>query len=231
MCNVHIVIPVYNNYPLLHELLWKLQKIEAKNITDIYLINDCSTDDEVVGGLKWWSSSYGSKFPIYFINNSENLGFLKTSNYGMQMVAGFDSTKDTDIIILLSTDVNVSYPFVQQIKDHIEYNPESLVGGVLHSHDTGWNKFGDRLFPYLEGWLLATQVRTWNALEFFDEQFAPSDYEDVDLSTLAVKYGYQLAPLNNPGIFHLGGRSIGYNEERLQRTKINQKKFEEKWIK
>ena len=231
MCNVHIVIPVYNNWAMCHELLWKLQKIEAKNISSIHLINDCSTDDEVVGGLKWWASSYGSKFPIYFINNSENMGFLQTSNYGMQMVAGLDSTKDTDIIVLLSTDVNISYPFIQQIKDLIEYNPESLVGGVLYSHDTGWNKFGSRLFPYLEGWLLAAQVKTWDFLEYFDEQFSPCDYEDLDLSTKAIEAGRHLAPLNNPGIFHLGGKSIGYSPVREARTRINQEKFKNKWIK
>ena len=230
--NVHIVIPVYNNWAMCHELLWKLQKIEGKNISSIHLINDCSTDDEVVGGMKWWASSYGSKFPIKFINTSENLGFLRTSNYGMQMVAGFDSTNPTDIILLLSTDVNISYPFIQQIKDILSIPAEkSLVGGILYSTSTGWNKFGDKVFPYLEGWLLATTVSEWKDLGYFDEQYSPSDFEDVHLSTVALSKGYQLIPLNNPGIFHLGRKSIGYSPEREARTKINQEKFKNKWIK
>jgi len=29
--------------------------------------------------------------------------------------------------------------------------------------------------------------------------------EDVDLSTLALKYGYELIPLNNPGLHHMSG--------------------------
>lgn len=232
MAGVHIVIPVYNNYPLLHELLWKLQRLEAKNISSIHLINDCSTDDEVVGGMKWWASSYGSKFPIYFINTSENMGFLRTSNYGMKLVARLSTTKDTDIILLLSTDVNISYPFIQQIKDVLSVPAEkSLVGGVLYSQDTGWNKFDSKIFPYLEGWLLATTVSEWNELGYFDEQFSPSDFEDVDTSTKALSLGYQLVPLNNPGIFHLGGKSIGYSPEREARTRINQEKFKNKWIK
>lgn len=232
MTKVHIVIPVYNNWAMCHSLLWKLQKIEGKNISSIHLINDCSTDDEVVGGMKWWSSSYGSKFPIYFINNSENMGFLRTSNYGMQLVAGLDSTHSNDIILLLSTDVNISYPFIPQIQENFGLGKTiALVGGILYTKDTGWNKFGSKIFPYLEGWLLASTARGWTEMGYFDEQYSPCDFEDVDLSTKALSLGYELVPLNNPGIFHLGGKSIGYSPEREAQTRINQEKFKNKWIK
>lgn len=230
MSNVHIVIPVYNQWSLCHELLWKLQKIEAKNISSIHLINDCSTDEEVVGGMKWWASSYGSKFPIRFINTEENVGFLRASNYGMQLVAGLESTKDTDIILLLSTDVNISYPFIPQIKELIEYNPESLVGGVLYSTSTGWNDFGSSgIKPYLEGWLLASTVIGWRELGYFDERYVPATFEDVDLSTTALSLGYELIPLNNPALHHLGGKSMNYTESRNELTKTNRKKYASKW--
>ena len=65
---------------------------------------------------------------------------------------------------------------------------------------------------------------------YFDDRYAVSDFEDVDLSTTAVSLGYNLVPLNNPGLVHLGGKSIGYSPEREARTRINQEKFEEKWI-
>lgn len=232
MSSVHIVIPVYNQWNLCHELLWKLQRIEAKNISSIHLINDCSTDEEVVGGMKWWSSSYGSKFPIRFINTEENVGFLRASNYGIKTVSEMDSVHSNDIILLLSTDVSISYPFISQLQEHFGLGKTiALVGGVLYAHDTGWNKFGEKIFPYIEGWLLASTVRGWKEMGYFDEMYAPSDYEDVDLSTKALSLGYELIPLNNPGLVHLGGRSIGYSDERLARTKINQEKFKNKWIK
>lgn len=232
MTNVHIVIPVYNQWELCHDLLWKLQKIEGKNITSIHLINDCSMEEGVADGMKWWASSYGSKFPIYAVHNQENMGFLKTANFGIRRMVDVYATHATDIVILMSTDVKVSGPFIQQIKDILETKSiNSLVGGVVYTHDTGWNKFGNKIFPYAEGWLLATTAENWKELGGFDEIYAPCDFEDVDLSTKAIGLGYQLAPLNNPGLAHLGGRSIGYSEDRLRQTKINQKKFEEKWIK
>lgn len=232
MGKVHIVIPAFNNYQMLHELLWKLQRIEANNIASICLIDDCSTDNEVVGGMKWWASSYGSKFPILVINNSENMGFLRSANCGMRTVAGLPTTHSNDIIILLSTDVQVAYPFISQIRENFGLGKTiALVGGVLYTHDTGWNKFGDKIFPYLEGWLLASTKRGWEELGYFDERYSPNDFEDVDLSTKAISLGYNLVPLNNPGIVHLGGKSIGYSPEREAITKINQKKFEAKWIK
>jgi len=66
---------------------------------------------------------------------------------------------------------------------------------------------------------------------YFDERFAPSDYEDVDLSTRALLWNWELVPLNNPGLYHIGGQSIGYTEERRKRTEENKKKFEMKWKK
>ena len=34
---------------------------------------------------------------------------------------------------------------------------------------TGWNKFGEKIFPYLEGWLLATTSKGWAELGYFEK--------------------------------------------------------------
>ena len=230
MTKVHIIIPIYNQWLLVHALLWKLQKLERDTLSSIYLINDCSPDAEVAGGMKWWTNQYGSKFPIYAINNEENLGFLKTSNLGLQMVAGLDSTLPEDILILLNTDVQVNGKFIYQIKDIIAGNPKSLIGGNLYNHNTGWNSFNGRIFPYLEGWLLATTVSNWAELGYFDERYSPNDMEDIDLSTEAIKKGYEIVPLNNPMLCHLGAQSLGYTEKRQAITMKNKEKFRKKWI-
>ena len=111
----------------------------------------------------------------------------------------------------MSNDVRIHGKFVSQIKEIVTNSPKSLVGGVLYSKDTGWNKFGDKIFPYLEGWLLATTVGNWKELGYFDERFSPCDFEDVDLSTTALSLGYELVPLNNPGLVHMGAGTLGYN--------------------
>ena len=68
-------------------------------------------------------------------------------------------------------------------------------------------------------------------LNYFDERYVPHDFEDVDLSTTALSLGMELIPLNNPGLQHIGGQSIGYSPAREAITRTNLKKFGDKWIK
>lgn len=224
---VHIIIPHYNHWDLTHARLWELYKHEKDNIDLVLVIDDCSSDDQTMGGLRWWEDfRKRNDFPVQSISLDENVGFLRASNFGLK------ETSDPDAIqILLSNDVIIRGKFIDQIIDILENHPMSLVGGVVHSHDTGWNKFGDKLFPYVEGWLLSTFHMNWVDLGYFDEQFSPSDYEDVDLSTKAINNFYDIVALNNINLQHLGAQSIKYGDERLKVTNENKKKFEKKWIK
>lgn len=225
---VYVVIPHYNNWQLTHNRLWELYKYCKTEITEVVVVDDCSNDDMTEGGLRWWKSFKPKEFKVSSITTPENLNFLGASNFGLSDTVS--KCEPDDVIILLSNDVEVRTNFVCQVTEILSHKIPSLVGGILYSTNTGWNKFGDKIFPYLEGWLLATRAMDWITLEFFDPIFSPSDYEDVDLSTLALKYGYELVPLNNPGVHHIGGQTIGYTPERLERTNVNKKKFEEKWI-
>lgn len=232
MPKLFIVIPLYNNFQLLHEMLWSLYRKERENIDGILVVNDCSTDTEVEGGLKWWKAEWKEKADpllVMTLENEENLGFLKTSNRGMKHIADTVSQDPNDIIILLSTDVKIYGKFVSQIKEMLANSPKSLVGGIVYNQDTGWNKF-DQIYPYVEGWLLATTVANWKELDYFDELYSPHVFEDIDLSTKALSLGYELVALNNVGLQHLAGQSIKYTPERDELTKINQKKFQSKWL-
>lgn len=234
MPKVSIVIPTYNHWDMSHNQLFQLYKKEKKNIDYVLLVDDCSPDEEVQNGIKWWKADWKEKpdpMPIHCLTNPQNIGFLLSSNVGLRKVSGIDDTKPDDIIILLSSDVLINGEFVPQIVEILGGNPKSLVGGILYSKDTGWNKFNEKIFPYLEGWLLATTVSGWQELGYFDERFSPNDFEDVDISTTALSLGYELIPLNNPAVHHIGAQSLGYNDKRLALTNSNKKKFEEKWIK
>jgi GT2 family glycosyltransferase len=223
----HIVIPCYNHYELTNQLLFSLYQREVQNIDSVLVVDDSSTDEEVLAGLRWWGKQ--GILPLSSLSLSVNKGFLRTAKEGMKLVT---SRQDrTDLLILMSNDVKIQGKFVSQIQDIVTNNPKSLVGGILYTQDTGWNKFGNKIFPYLEGWLLATTIGNWKELEYFDDCYSPCDFEDVDLSTTALSRGYELVPLNNPALVHMGGGTIGYNPEREKQTKINQKKFEEKWLK
>lgn len=227
---VYIVIPHYQKWELTHARLWELYKYCRQEIAEVIVVNNGSQDNATLGGLKWWAEwEEGRKFKVTSISIESNIGFLLASNFGIYKACSMAT--DSDIVILLSNDVEIRTNFIRQILETLNQSPITLMGGVLYSHDTGWNKFGDKVFPYLEGWLLATTKMGWSASGWgFDTRFAPSDYEDVDLSTFFGQIGYALTPLNNPGLHHMGGQTIGYTPERLERTKINKKKFEEKWI-
>lgn len=224
MTDIHVVIPNYNHYHLINELLFSLYKYERENIISILVVDDASTDEEVKTGLTWWKNN--GMLPLHVITNKENIGFLRTANIGLRY---YLSLSPNDVLILFGTGTKVTGKFISQAVQQLTQC--QLVGGVLYEQDTGWNRFGKQVFPYLEGWLLATTVVGWQDLGYFDERYSPQIFEDVDLSTTAIEKGYKLVPLNSPSLFHTAGQSINYTEERHKQTRINQKKFMEKWVK
>lgn len=215
---VSIVIPVHNQYPLLHQLLMDIKQ-HCQGVNEVLIINDDSDDADVFKGLEFWKKI--DVLPIKVKHLQTNLGFLKASNFGIKTAIG-------DIVILISTDVRVySRTFYDEVLHSV--NPKTLVGARFLDFDTGWNKFGDYVQPYLEGWCLAAERNVWSQLNYFDERYAPCDFEDVDLSCTAMHDGLQLIQLPRGTTDHLGGRSIGYNPEREAHTIENRKKFAEKW--
>lgn len=221
------VIPAYNDYKLLHQLLWDIYK----NCSLPYevIVTDDGDDQETVDGLKWWGQE-SKLLPIKHYRH-ENIGFLENSNYGLQIARG-------DVVCLVSTDVRIykdlvalgnSLPEVQK-----RNGGKILLGGRHFQSSTGWNEFDGRIFPYVEGWLLMTTIENWEELGYFDERFAPQDFEDVDLSTQAIHLGYSLAEITPDAgevVSHIGAQSIGYSPEREAITQINREKFRKKWIK
>lgn len=214
---VSFVIPIYNNFHLINDLLCNIR--DHCTPDEIIVVDDFSTDLKTINGLNWWSSN----FSVKVIRPIENLGFLKASNRGLQEATG-------DILCLISSDVKIETDLAKIVRDLLAVDPKRLIGGVLHSHDTGWNTFDSRIYPYVEGWLLCATKEGWEDLGYFDARYAPSDYEDVDLSTTAARKGYSLYALHSEKIKHIGAATIGYTEERRQQTERNREKFREKWV-
>jgi GT2 family glycosyltransferase len=221
MTSLSVVIPVYNNWAGCHRLLFDLYKNNSL-IEEVILVDDASPDPAVQGGIKWWVSN--KMLPIEVITNKSNQGFLKSANLGMKHAV-------EDVVCLISTDVRILGDLVKLLKT---YSPDNkwLMGGRLYDASTGWNEFDGKVFPYLEGWLLSASKNNWEELGYFDVQYAPNDFEDVDLSTTAISKGFELLPLESRcTVIHEGAQSIGYGEERTKLTEQNRKKFETKWVK
>lgn len=211
-----IIIPAYGRWDHLHILLYDLYK-NCSLIEEVIIVNDLPSDKDTRNGLAWWKTT--NMLPIEVIENTENLGFLKSSNLGMKSAV-------EDNIILISTDVRVHKDIVQYVGlSQSQY----IMGGRLLDFQTGWNNFGNRTFPYLEGWILGISRDGWKEIGYFDERFAPNDYEDIDISTTAISLDYHLSTFPDGYVSHIGAQSISYGDQREKGTKINQIKFAEKW--
>jgi len=220
--NVHIVIPSYNNWKMTNELLASLYREEKDNISSVLVI-DNGSDTEVNEQI--WSSYL---FPVDVLRIEVNCGFLLAANQGLKLQIG--KVPQNDIVILLSNDVLVKGKFIDQIKSIMGSGTPSLIGGILYTSNTGWNTFGGQPpIQYLEGWLLATTAENWKSLNYFDERFAPNDFEDLDICMTARAIGYELVPLNNVYLRHIGAATLGYNDARLEVTNRNKEKFAKKW--
>lgn len=215
-----IVIPTYNHYDLLHTILYDIYQ-RCKNVDEVIVVNDDSTDKDYYDGLDWWMGN--GMLPLRHLQMKKNGGFILSSNCGIKNATG-------DIICLLSSDVRVGSDISVTVPSILNVQQKCLVGGRLLDYDTGWNRFGNRIFPYLEGWLIAATKDSWKELDYLDEDLVPNDFEDVSLSTKALEMDYTLVPLNDNRIVHIGGQSIGYNSNRETITRINQEKFRQKYV-
>lgn len=215
---ISVVIPIFNHYGLLHQTLWDLYK-KCSSLHEVIVVNDASIEDSVIAGLAWWKKQ--NMLPLRVVTNEENMGFLLSSNIGLQEASG-------GILLLLSNDVRIYKDITREIA--IRLCPKTLLGGTLYTKSTGWNKFGNTIFPYVEGYLLAATNDGWKELGYFDEMYAPHDFEDVDLSTTAKSLGYNLWQLPEGMVHHLGSQSIPYGDAREIITKTNREKFRKKWL-
>lgn len=225
MTSVSIVIPCYNHFDLLHQLLWDIYK-NCSLVEEVIVVDNGSEDKAVRDGLAWWSRSH--MLPIETITLKENVGFLRAANIGLKAAV-------EDVVCLISNDVRITGDLVlmAQALPEIQNRNDGkiLCGGVVYNDSTGWNEFDGKVFPYVEGWLLLAENSSWKELNYFDERFAPNDFEDVDLSTTAISLGYNLSQFNPPIATHFGGQTIGYGDEREKITTINKEKFRKKWCK
>ncbi len=220
MNKVSIVIPNFNRYDLVHNLLFDIYKnCDVSKIKEVIVVNDGCTEEASFSGLVWWKQT--KMLPVMHLDLAENVGFLLASNAGMKFATG-------DIVVLISNDVRIKGDIIKVMLGVFDEFPKSLIGGRLLDFDTGWNSFGDRYYWYLEGWLLATTKRNWEELGYFDERYVPNDFEDVDLSTTASDLDYVLLPLSEELTYHAGAQSIKYSDEREKQTKRNKEKFRKK---
>lgn len=214
MSGVSFVIPMYNKFELTHQLLSDIYTCSTPD--EILILDNGSEEDVVRLGLDYWANN----LPVRVLRVEENIGFIGICNWGVPQ-----ATREN--VVLISNDVRIKSDLASEV--FAKLNWSNILGGVLYRGSTGWNEFGNTIYPYLEGWLLAFKKKSWEDLGGFDEDFAPYDYEDVAFSTAAINMGFTLEQLRGD-YQHLAAGTIGYNAERLAITNRNREIFREKWV-
>lgn len=214
---VSFVIPMFDNFNLTSQLLSDIQ-VYSPSVDEVLLLDNGSVEKATCDGVRFWLESTFLSIHVERVEN--NVGFVNICNWGVPKA-------ETEAVVLISNDVRIESDLANEVRQKLKQN--IILGGVLYRESTGWNKFGDTIFPYLEGWLLAFTKWAWEDLQGFDEDFAPFDYEDVDFSTDARSMGYELVQLEG-NYRHLAASTIGYNDERLAITNRNREIFKRKWV-
>ena len=241
---VSIIIPVYNQVKYTFNCLRSIAKnVSADLAIEVIVVNDGSTDNterilEQVQGLKQ-------------INNSHNLGFLKSCNKGFTAAKGqyiYFLNNDTELrpqalehlVAICQQDSDIG-----AVGSKLIYPDGSLqeAGGIIWQDASGWNygRNENALAPqynylrsvdYCSGASLLVRKSALLALNGFDADFAPAYYEDTDLC-FAIRYRLGLKVIYQPKSEIIHHEGVGCGTELTNGIKryqaVNLKKFAAKW--
>lgn len=192
---VTIVIPNYNGKKLLEKNLphvLKAYKYKRNLISEIIVVDDCSTDASV--------KLIKEKFPeIRLVKHTKNRGFSSAVNTGAR-------TATSKLVALLNTDVVPSKDFLVSVLPH--FNKASIFAVSLNEKGYSWAKgFFKNGFVGHEPGQKSKKIHTtfwvnggsgvfrrshWMQLGGMDEiLFPPFYWEDIDLSYRAQKRGWK----------------------------------------
>lgn len=238
---VSIVIPTYGKYAWTIQCLNSVILTTSKIPVEIIVIDDASPDK---------SGKKLSRIPgITVIRNPNNLGFLGSSNVGINAATAPQ-------VVLLNNDTIVKFGWLEAMLDAMQDPQTGLVGaklvypdgrlqeagGIIFQDASGWN-FGRLENPYDPEYNYrrevdycsgaAIMVRREILLETggFDEHFAPAYYEDTDLAFTVRSMGYKVIYEPRAEVIHFEGISHGTDENVGAKAYqvSNRKKFLTKW--
>ena len=237
-----VVIPVHGEIAFTARCLHSISAAKNEVTFQVIVVDDASTD----GTDEYLQACSG----VTVISNIENQGYLRSTNLGA-------SSTDTDIVILLNNDTEVSDGWIDEFVSTFDQYPEAGVvgsrliypdgrlqeaGGIIFQDGTAWNygRFQDpsaeefnfvREVDYCSAACIAVRTKLWEEIGGFDEQFVPAYYEDVDLAFESRLRGWKVLYQPNIPIIHYEGISHGKDEN--SGLKAHQRKnhdvFVDKW--
>lgn len=243
-----IIILSYNTLDLLQLCLESIRYHTKKGTYELIVVDNASKD----GSLEYLRQQKD----VRLIANSENVGFPKGCNQGLEIAKGND-------LLLLNSDTIVTPRWLEQLKTVLYSNPK--VGAVSCMANSCAN-FQDIPVPYeipdLEGlfkfadeynnidakkWIRSLHLvmfcflfkrEVYNKIGGLDEIFTPGNYEDNDYCIRIWKAGYECWLAKDTFIHHFNHYSF-QNADKVILEEANRKYealltrnekiFQEKW--
>ena len=230
-----LVIPFYKNENYIDNFSEYFNKYQSeKNIFEkIYIINDCPTSE----GSEYLRSEC-AKAGFEFLQNDENLGFLKTVNIGFDI-----ARKSFSNLIILNSD---TLPYADSFKEllaclmadpmlgcvaprsnnaticNISSKPVYLESEQDFIRITALFERTKNLVPQItyspvtNGFAIAIRSQVIQSFGGYSEVFDPGYEEENEYCLRVSAHGYKIGIANHSFIGHLEGRSFGLKEGRSQ---------------
>lgn len=231
MYSCTVVIPVYNGLEHLKRLLPSLVKNTPIDVP-VVLINDCSTDSEVI--------QYINKFLVerenwMLIENEKNYGFVKTVNRGMKEV-------HTDYALLLNTDTLVPSnwipkmitPFIENKKiatttpftnagvyfSYPHFCEDNSINEDIETINQAFDRVVSNEYALNEihsgtGFCMGINMTCWHEIGELDyKNFGKGYGEENDWCFRALEKGWKHLIVPNLFVFHLHGGSFLTEEKK-----------------
>ncbi|MBE6089737.1 MAG: glycosyltransferase [Clostridium beijerinckii] len=224
---IDIIIPVYNGYEYLEKLFSSIVKTRMKY--RLIIINDKSPDKRVSEFL----NDYASTNEVILIENSNNLGFVKSVNKGFEVSTNHVALLNTDIElpsmwlerlmvpILLNLDVASSTPFTNcgticSFPNFCEDN--AIFEGMNVDHiDLAFQEIKPNYtsLPTGVGFCMGINKNALEKVGYFDDNtFAKGYGEENDWCQRAIKNGYRNVQVENLYVYHKHGGSFLSEEKK-----------------
>ncbi len=234
---ISVIIPIFNALQEVIKLLESLKNNFNFELGEILLINDYSSS-ETTAYLKEFCNSHNS---FKLINNSENLGFIKSCNRGMKEAKG-------DIIVLLNSDTIIPQQFCERIIKCFESDSQIGTAAPIASSSCwyyiplplGWslekmNKTLEKvhkctypLIPSPEGFCFCIRRAVIEQQGYLDEIYGKGYHEEVDFAYRAITNGWKNVLIDNMYVYHKRHATFGKKQRNIQIEK-NNPVFFERW--
>ena len=233
-----IIIPVYNALEDLKLCINSLLQSVNFSITEIIAIDDCS-NKETKAYLEDLSRQHADKIKV--LTNTENLGFIKTCNKGIENANG-------DIFVLLNSDTIIPKLFCEKIIDCFKNNNNVGIASPISSHSSRYylplplkmsledvneklSKIHNPSYPKVpsaEGFCFCIRNKTVSKIGLLDTIYNKGYHEEIDYSYRALKNNIDCALIDNLYVYHKNNASFG-SAKRKTYIENNTKIFEERW--